>query len=154
VVCGVVYDPVLDECFVAERGEGATLNGARVRTSQCERVEQALIAASLPTDIPRGSPEINRFIEVMHQSQSIRRLGSAALNLCYLATGRLDAYWATCVQIWDVAAGQLIAAEAGATITRPDGTAFDLDRPQFVAAATPRLHSDLAELLRRAGARS
>ncbi len=153
IVCGVVYDPVLDECFAAVRGEGATLNGARLRSSQCEHVEQALIAASLPADITRGSVEVERFIEVMYQSQSIRRLGSAALNLCYVASGRLDGYWATCVKSWDVAAGQLIAAEAGATITRPDGSPFDLDRPQFVAAATPRLHQELTQLLRRVGQR-
>jgi myo-inositol-1(or 4)-monophosphatase len=114
-------------------------------------VPDALIAASLPAEIARGSREVNRFIEVMFQSQSIRRMGSAALNLCYLAMGRLDAYWATCVKIWDVAAGQLIVTEAGGILTRPDGTPFDLDRPQFVAAATPRLQSQLVRVLEEAG---
>ena len=93
VICGVVYDPVLDECFLAELGQGAKLNGQPIGTSSCQLVERALIAASLPAEIPRGSLEVGRFIEVMHQAQAIRRLGSAAINLCYLAMGRLDAYW-------------------------------------------------------------
>ena len=139
VLCGTVYDPILDECFSAESGQGATLNGIPIRSSHCTRVEQALIAASLPVDIPRGSSEVSRFIEVMHSAQSIRRLGSAALSLCYLAQGRLDAYWAMCVKIWDVAAGQLIVREAGGVISGPTGGTFDLDDPRFVAAATQPL---------------
>lgn len=146
-ICGVVYDPVRDECFAAELGGGATLNGRPIATSACEQVGAALIAASLPTQIPRGSLEVARFVEVMHHAQAIRRLGAASLNLCYLAMGRLDAYWATCVKIWDVAAGQLIVTEAGGTVTRPDGGPFDLDRPQFVAASTPQLHRALLAVL-------
>ena len=147
IVVGTVYDPVLDECFAAEAGRGAVLNGIPIHTSSCEHIEQALIAASLPADVPRNSPEVWRFIEVMHCAQAIRRLGSAALSLCYVATGRLDAYWATCVKVWDVAAGQLIVREAGGSLTRPEGTPFELDRPQFVTAATPRLHNQLLEVL-------
>jgi myo-inositol-1(or 4)-monophosphatase len=113
-------------------------------------VEEALIAASLPTEIPRSSLEVLQFLEVMHSAQAIRRLGSAALNLCYVAAGRLDAYWATCVKVWDVAAGQLIVREAGGCLTHPDGTPFDLDRPQFVAAGTRPLHGQLMEVLGRA----
>ncbi len=149
VICGVVYDPVLDECFSAEAGEGALLNGEPIGTSSCQQLRHALIAASLPTEIPRGSEEVDRFVAVMHEAQSIRRLGSAALNLCYLAMGRLDAYWATCVKIWDVAAGQLVVTEASGAMTRLDGTPFDLDRPQFVAAATRELNSELITLFQR-----
>ncbi len=150
VICGVVYDPVLDECFSAEAGGGATLNGQAIGTSSCVELNRALVAASLPAEVPRGSHEVDRFVAVMHEAQSIRRLGSAALNLCYVAMGRLDAYWATCVKIWDVAAGQLILTEAGGVLTRLDGTPFDLDRPQFVAAATERLNHELATLLQNA----
>jgi myo-inositol-1(or 4)-monophosphatase len=150
IVVGTVYDPVLDECFAAEAGRGASLNGAPIHTSSCEHIEQALVAASLPADVPRNSPEVWRFIEVMHCAQAIRRLGSAALSLCYVATGRLDAYWATCVKVWDVAAGQLIVREAGGSLTHPDGTPFELDRPQFVTAATPPLHNQLLKVLAHA----
>ncbi len=151
VICGTVYDPILDECFSAAAGQGATLNGVPIHSGTCTRVDQALIAASLPVDIPRGSSEVCRFIEVMHCAQSIRRLGSAALSLCYLATGRLDAYWAMCVKVWDVAAGQLIVREAGGIVSGPTGGDFDLDHPQFVAAATRPLHRELLEVLQRAG---
>jgi myo-inositol-1(or 4)-monophosphatase len=150
ILAGTVYDPVLDECFSAEAGQGATLNGVSVRTSRCERIEQALVAASLPTEVPRDSPEVRRFLEVMHSAQAIRRLGSAALTLCYVATGRLDAYWATSVQVWDVAAGQLIVREAGGALTGSEGKPLDLDRPQIVTAATPQLHQELLKVLARA----
>ncbi len=148
ILVGGVYDPVLDEYFAAARGQGATLNGQRLAPARCRQLSQALVAASLPTEIPRDSPDVRCFIEVMHQAQSIRRLGSAALNLCYVAAGRLDAYWATCVKIWDVAAGQLIVREAGGQLTRPDGSDFAIDRPQLVAAATAPLHRELVEVLR------
>lgn len=150
VLVGTVYDPVLDECFWAEKGGGAFLNGTAITPSHCRQMDQALVAASLPADVPRNSPEVIRFIEVMHHSQAIRRLGSAALSLCYVACGRLDAYWATCVKAWDVAAGQLLVAEAGGTLTRPDGTPFRLDRPQFAAAGTAELHQRLVDCLTHA----
>jgi myo-inositol-1(or 4)-monophosphatase len=148
ILVGGVYDPVLDEYFAAAQGHGATLNGRRLATATCTQLAQALVAASLPTEVPRDSPDVRRFIEVMHRAQAIRRLGSAALNLCYVAAGRLDAYWATCVKVWDVAAGQLIVREAGGHLTHPDGTDFTLDRPQLVAAATAALHRELVEVLR------
>jgi myo-inositol-1(or 4)-monophosphatase len=148
ILVGGVYDPELDEYFAAAQGQGATLNGRRLATATCTQLAHALVAASLPTEVPRDSPDVRRFIEVMHRAQAIRRLGSAALNLCYVAAGRLDAYWATCVKVWDVAAGQLIVREAGGHLTHPDGTEFTLDRPQLVAAATAPLHGELVEVLR------
>lgn len=150
VLVGTVYDPVLDECFWAEKGGGAYLNDTPITPSACRQIDQALVAASLPADVPRNSPEVSRFIEVLHQAQAIRRLGSAALSLCYVACGRLDAYWATCVKAWDVAAGQLLVQEAGGTLTRPDGSAFRLDRPQFAAAGTAQLHQQLVDCLTHA----
>ncbi len=124
ILVGTVYDPVLDECFSAAAGHGAFLNGVPIHTSGCQVMEQALVAASLPTEVPRNSPEVSRFIEVMHAAQAIRRLGSAALSLCYVASGRLDAYWATCVKVWDVAAGQLIVREAGGVADAPGRNAL------------------------------
>ena len=95
----------------------------------------------------RDSEEIARFLDVLVNCQALRRLGSAALNLAYLATGRLDAYWATSVKTWDVAAGILLVQEAGGTISGLGGEPFDLDRPQFAAAATVALHSELISTL-------
>ncbi len=150
IVVGAVFDPELDEMYLAEKGKGAFLNGQRIRPSDCREMEQALVAASLPAHLPRGSAEITRLIEVIHAAQAIRRLGSAALNLCYLAQGRLDAYWATSVKIWDVAAGMLIVREAGAIMTSLAGGAVDVNRPFFAAAATPELHAELLQVLSRA----
>ena len=151
VLVGVVFDPVHDACFAAEAGRGAWLNGTPIQTSSCDVFREALIGASLPIDVPRDSVDVAHFFAVVQQSQAIRRLGSAALNMCYVAAGMLDGYWATCAKIWDVAAGQLILKEANGAITGLDGTPFDLDRPQFVASATPQLHHQFLSILRRAG---
>ncbi|MBW3601025.1 MAG: inositol monophosphatase [Planctomycetes bacterium] len=149
IIAGVVYDPDLDECYSAEAGEGAFLNGRRLHGSNCRQPDQALVAASLPARVPRDSPEVLRLVEIIHECQAVRRLGSAALNLCYVAQGALDAYWATSVKLWDVAAGMLIVREAGAVITALDGGEINLQRPRFLAAATPELHRELLAILHR-----
>lgn len=149
VELGVVYDPNLNECYHALRGRGAWLNGKAIRTSECEHLAAAMVVASFAADIPRGSPEIARFVEVLHAAQSVRRLGSAALNLCYVAAGRLDAYWASSVKAWDVAAGQLLVTEAGGHLTALNGAPFQLTEPNLIAAATRPLHSELKSVLDR-----
>ncbi len=149
LLVGAVYDPVADECFTAIAGAGAQLNGKPIRPSDCRKLDESLIAVSLPSEFPRESLEIARLIEVLHAAQAIRRLGSAALNLCYMAMGRLDGYWATAVKPWDVAAGALIVKEAGAVITNFRGGPFKLDKPPFAAAATPDVHRELLEALAR-----
>ena len=146
---GVVYDPVADECFSAVRGEGAWLNGAKISVSGCESLRTALAAASLSANVSRDSEEVGRFLDVLEKCQALRRLGSAALNLAYLAAGRIDAYWATSVKVWDVAAGLLLVREAGGVISEVDGEPFDLSRPQFAAAATSELHAELIATLKR-----
>jgi myo-inositol-1(or 4)-monophosphatase len=120
VIAGVVYDPELDECYAAAAGAGARLNGQPLSPSDCQSPDQALVAASLPARVPRGSPEIAAMVEIIHECQGLRRLGSAALNLCYVAGGGLDAYWAGSVKLWDIAAGMLIVEEAGAVMTSLD----------------------------------
>ena len=105
------------------------------------------MVASFPPNVQRGAPEIEQFIEILHQSQTLRRLGSAALNLCYLAAGRLDAYWATSPKAWDIAAGVLIAQEAGAVVSDLAGLSLDWEKPRLAAAATPALHQQLLDIL-------
>ncbi len=150
LLVGTVFDPILDECYSASAGRGAFLNGRPLRTSPCSTVSQALVAASFSANVPRGSIEVTRFIEVLHSCQALRRLGSAALNLCYLAAGRLDAYWATSVKIWDVAAGILLVREAGGVVSDITGKPLNLADPALVAAATPELHEELLSVLARA----
>ncbi|MEE3370874.1 MAG: inositol monophosphatase family protein [Planctomycetota bacterium] len=147
VIAGTVYDPIRDECYNAVRGEGAWLNGAAIAASGCRVLEQALVAVSFPASVPRGSEEIAGFIEVLHRSRAVRRLGSAALNLSYLAAGRLDGYWASSVKIWDVAAGVLLVQEAGGVVSGPGGGTFDLDAPKLATAATSELHAELISAL-------
>jgi len=150
LLVGVVFDPLSGECFIGQRGLPPTLNGQPIATSGCRRADQALIAVSFSANVPRGSIEITRFIEALHACQSIRRMGSAALNLCYVASGRLDAYWATSIAIWDVAAGLLIVREAGGAIGALDGSPLDLERPEMIASASPALQTELIEILARA----
>lgn len=146
VVAGVVLDPVADECFAAAAGAGATVNGHPLRTSDCRDMDMALIAASFPPRVAPGSAEERRFLTVLRSCQAVRRIGAAALNLAYVAAGRLDGYWATSVKAWDVAAGFLLVQEAGGQVTDLRGQAADLCDPQFIAAA-PGLHGQLQETL-------
>jgi myo-inositol-1(or 4)-monophosphatase len=150
MICGCVLDPTSDECYTAVRNGGAALNGVPIRVSGCESLKRAMVAVSFPPNVPRGSIEITRFIEVLHTAQSVRRLGSAALNLCYIGAGRLDSYWATSVSAWDVAAGVLIVREAGGLVTDIRGTPLDIDRPEMLASSSDGLHAELRELLDRA----
>lgn len=146
VIAGAIYDPVRDTCFHATLGGGAFRDEQRLSVSDVSQLSQALVAASLPARVPRGSDEIDRFVEVMLTCQAIRRLGSAALNLCYVAAGQLDAYWATSVKQWDVAAGLLIVAEAGGQICHIDGGELSLDDPKFIVASTTQLRKELVDL--------
>ena len=148
IICGVVYDPTSSECFAAAKGRGATLNGQTISVSDCRLLDQAMIAASFPPLVERDSPEITRFIEVLIRSQSVRRFGSAALNLCYVANGRLDGYWATSVKMWDIAAGMLILQEAGGLMTSLTGGKLVLAKPELIASASPELNAALVEVLR------
>src|SRR5690606_33204518 len=151
LLAGTVYDPVSDECFTAAAGQGAVLNKKPIRVSQVTQLSAALVAVSFPPRVPRGSPLIADFVEVVHEAQAVRRMGSSALNLAYLAAGRLDAYWATDTKIWDVAAGWLLVQEAGGVVTNLRGEPCSLERPQFVAAGTSHLHAQMLSTLKMKG---
>ena len=147
---GVVLDPVSGERFHAVRGCGAFLGEQKLTHSGCGSIADAMIACSFPPAVKRNSPDVIRFGFVLEKAQSMRRLGSAALNLCYVASGRLDAYWATCVNAWDIAAGFLIVNEAGGSIRNLDGGDADLWNPKFIAAASESLNYQIAETIRAA----
>lgn len=147
IVAGVVFDPVADECFTTAAGGGAQLNGAAIAVSDVTALDQALVVASFSPYIRRDSPEIEHFADVLVACQTLRRTGSAALNLAYLAAGRFDGYWATSTKTWDVAAGFLLVREAGGVLTDLGGGPADHNRPIFVASATPALHDELRPLV-------
>ncbi len=149
LLVAVVFDPCSEECFRAARGQGAWMNGQRLEGSGTRRMADALIAVSLATQVSPDSLAIRQFLEIVQVCHSIRRLGSAALNLCYVAAGRLDGYVAASVQPWDVAAGILIAREAGVEITSLGGGPVDVRHPALACTATAELHADVMEVLSR-----
>jgi myo-inositol-1(or 4)-monophosphatase len=150
VQLGVVYDPVHDELFSAERGEGAYVNGARLHVGSADLLDQSLLATGFPYDV-RSNPENNlgHYARFALRSLGVRRLGSAALDLCYVAAGRFDGYWETGVQPWDVAAAGLIASEAGAVVTKITGAANYLALPCSILAANQAVHSQMLALLQQ-----
>jgi myo-inositol-1(or 4)-monophosphatase len=147
LLIGVVYDPTADECFAASAGNGATLNGRPIRTSSVMSLPQAMVAASFAPRTRRNDPSIHEFLNVLERAQAVRRMGSSALNLCYVAAGRLDAYWANDTKTWDVAAGWLLVREAGGCVVGPDGGEPSLAKPRFVAAAQSALADELRATL-------
>jgi len=147
LLAGAIYDPTRDEMFAAARGEGARLNGERIEPSSTERLAQAMAVASLPPKTTPESPEVRRFLRILSQAQTVQRTGSAALNLCYVAAGRMDAFWSTTLKPWDMAAGVLIVEEAGGKVTAIDGGPFRLENPSVLATNGRALHGELAEQL-------
>jgi myo-inositol-1(or 4)-monophosphatase len=147
VLVGTVFNPTNGECFTAARGCGAFRNGMRIRPSSQTRLDAALIAVSFAPHVPRDSIEVRQFVEMLHKCNGVRRMGSAALNLCYVACGRFDGYYCATVKPWDVAAGVLLLTEAGGCLTGFDGRPFRLEEPRLVCAATSALHAELLEVL-------
>jgi myo-inositol-1(or 4)-monophosphatase len=134
VVLGVVYDPMREETFVAERGAGATLNGEPIRVSDTKVLIRALMVTGFPYDRGEVPTALELFGRFTMLTQSMRRLGSAALDLCYVASGRLDGFYERGVHAWDVGAGALIAEEAGGKVTDYRGGQLDLEGREIVAS--------------------
>jgi myo-inositol-1(or 4)-monophosphatase len=132
---GVVYAPCQEELYVAEAGLGATLNDQPLHVSDVQDLRQAMLATGFPYDRSAALTRALRSFEVLSfRSQAVRRVGSAALDLCYVACGRFDAYWEHIVRPWDLAAGVLIVREAGGLVSATDGSAFDVDGGQVLAS--------------------
>ena len=148
VLCGVIYNPMTEEFYSAEKGAGAFLNENRIQTSHYKTLDEALVSVSFPTMTTSDAPDLVAFLKSVPVCQAIRRTGSTALNLAYVAAGRFDATWTFGCHPWDVAAGILLIQEAGGVITRPDGTPTTLDDPSPVCgSANTTLHRTLMALL-------
>lgn len=147
LLAGAIFDPLADELYLTALGAGAYCNGERLSTSSVRTVGEALVAVSLPPRVGPESPDLQDLVRVIQVSQAVRRSGSAALNLAYVAHGRLDAFWATQIHPWDVAAGVLLVREAGGVVTGRGGEEFNLWKPHFAAAAGTALHGDLLQAL-------
>ncbi len=145
---GVILDPNRNDVFAASRGDGATLNGIPLRTSGETRMEKAFGIASLPIAANPENPAINRFLKAMQSLQTVQRTGSAALNLAYLAAGRIDAFWSSSLNVWDIAAGVLLVTESGGTVSDLDGNHPDLFKPSLLAASSMELQKSLTILFK------
>jgi len=143
---GVVYDPSRDELFTAEQGKGAFLNGRRINVSEREAVRDSLIATGFAYDISGKAANIDHFKRMLHKAQALRRAGSAAIDLCYVACGRFDGFWELGLCPWDTAAGQLIVREAGGTVTTLKGEPFDIYKKEIVAS-NGSVHKEMLSLL-------
>ncbi len=145
--CGAVYDPVHDEMFHALKGKGAQLNGKPIGVSSIQDLGISLLATGFPyckDDMERNN--LKNFNKFLPNVQGIRRMGSAALDLCSLAVGRIDGYWEPMLKPWDVAAGSLIVSEAGGVVTKFDGSDFDPEVPEILAS-NGKLHSIMKSIL-------
>jgi myo-inositol-1(or 4)-monophosphatase len=144
---GVVYDPLLDEMFTAVRGEGATLNGRKLQVSQESELDNALVATGFAYDVRRSAQDnIDHFIAFVKRARAIRRDGSAALDLCYVAAGRFDVYWELKLHPWDVAAGLLMVDEAGGRTSDLSGGPPQRSGFECVATNGP-LHDQVLAIL-------
>jgi len=142
LIAGVIYDPMRDELFLTQKGQGAWLNGRRVHVSGTKHLAEALLATGFPSRKRHVSPNIHFYQELTLRSHGVRRAGSAALDLAYTACGRMDAFWEFYLNPWDTAAGALLVKEAGGAITRFDGTPFRLDSSE-VLATNGLLHEEV-----------
>ncbi len=145
MVAGVIYDPLRDEMFSAARGAGARLNGEPIRVSATPKLQEALIATGFPSQKRHRSPNAHFYQEFTLRSHGVRRAGSAALDLAYVAAGRIDGYWEFKLNPWDTSAGYLLVEEAGGRVTHFDGSRFTLDSRE-VFATNGLIHGEMAAL--------
>ena len=147
----MIYDPLLDELFTAQQGKGAFLNGERIAVSLTTRLTEALICTGFPYDL-RESPvnNLDHFNNFIMEARAIRRDGSAALDLSYVAAGRFDGFWELKLNPWDVAAGKLIVEEAGGAVTNFSGGPLEI-YGQETLASNGRIHEEMIRVLERGG---
>jgi myo-inositol-1(or 4)-monophosphatase len=145
LVAGVVYDPMRDELFTARLGHGAQLNGKPIKVSRVEQLSEALLATGFPSRKRHSSPNIHFYHEFTLRSHGVRRAGSAALDLAYVAAGRMDAFWEFNLNPWDTAAGILLVSEAGGRVTGFSGASVRLESSE-VLASNGRIHAELVGL--------
>jgi myo-inositol-1(or 4)-monophosphatase len=148
-MAGAIYDPTRRELFTGERAVGAFLNGTRLQVSETDALLDSLLVTGFPYDVHQKlRPLIARFSAFLGQARAVRRLGSAALDLCYVAAGRFDGFWEQSLRPWDVAAGALIVEEAGGRITGMDGTPFDPAAAHLVAS-NGRIHEAMLQVIKQ-----
>jgi myo-inositol-1(or 4)-monophosphatase len=145
LVAGVIYDPMRDELYTAERGGGAWLNGRRIKVSSVPVLAESLVATGFPSRKRHKSPNVHFYHEFTLRSHGVRRAGSAALDLAYVAAGRMEAFWEFNLNPWDTAAGILLVSEAGGKVTGFSGEPYKLDSREILAS-NGLIHDELVGL--------
>jgi myo-inositol-1(or 4)-monophosphatase len=133
MVAGVIYDPLRDELFLTERGKGAWLNGKKIAVSKTAALQESLTGTGFPSKKRHGSPNVHFYHEFTLRSHGVRRAGSAAIDMAYVACGRLDGFWEFGLNPWDTSAGYLLIEEAGGSVTHMDGGKFTLNSIEVLA---------------------
>lgn len=146
VVVGVTYDPTRDELFSAERGRGASLNNKPIRVSACEELSEALIVTGFPYDFKRREDFGRHLTQFLLHSRGVRRDGSAAIDMAYVACGRFDGFWEEGLNAWDMAAGVLLIEEAGGQVSGYNGSQFSIYKPPILAS-NGLIHSQMSTIL-------
>jgi len=153
-ILGVVYDPMREELFSAERGSGAALNNRPIHVSKTQELGRSMLATGFPYDIRTSKlTNLDNWANFALSAQALRRAGAAAIDLCYVACGRFDGFWELSLSPWDTAAGALIVTEAGGRMTNFSGEAFSSYWPEVVASNGP-IHESMLEVLAKGSARS
>jgi myo-inositol-1(or 4)-monophosphatase len=146
---GVVYDPNFDELFTAEKGKGAFLNGRKIHVSTTEKLSASLLVTGFPYNIAENpNHAIERFVNFLFHAQAVRRMGSAAIDLAYVAAGRYDGFWEVALNPWDMAAGALLVQEAGGMLSDFSGAQFSVYKKEVVAS-NAKVHSQIIEVLKK-----
>lgn len=145
---GAIFDPMREELFTAERGKGAYLNGARIQVSETATLIDALLVTGFPYAVEERMRElVGLFAAFLREARAVRRLGSAALDIAYVAAGRMDGFWEQGLNAWDIAAGVLLVQEAGGRVTSLDGGPFELRSGRILASNGP-LHDEMQRVIR------
>jgi len=147
IMIGVVYDPMRDELFYAERRKGAFLNKKRIRVSRINKLKESLLSTGFAYNVNFAkNNNIDNFVNFIKTSQAVRRGGSAALDLCYVACGRLEGFWELFLHPWDTAAGRLIAEEAGGRVSKFDGSGYSIYDKEILVSNS-KIHSQMIQIL-------
>jgi len=148
ITLGVIYNPIFQELFCARKGQGAYLNSQSIRVSHVTELKQSLLSTGFPYDLAtRKRNNVNHFVRFLYHSQAIRRDGSAALNLSYVACGRFDGFWELSLNPWDMAAGYLMVTEAGGIVTSFNGETFSIYGEEIVAS-NGLIHESMLNVLK------
>ncbi|MBS4028419.1 MAG: inositol monophosphatase [Ignavibacteriales bacterium] len=149
LICGVVYDPNRDELFSAEKGNGAKLNGKKISVSTNDKLISSLLVTGFPYNITENPMNcVEHFQNFLFEAQAVRRLGSAALDLCYVACGRFDGFWEVALNPWDMAAGVLLVEEAGGIVSDFNGNEHSIYKKDIVAS-NGKVHKEMLNVLKK-----